>query len=106
MNNRITKLVALKKIQIGIDGNREEVFNNYYFEKKSKKYDSLSNKKFLFFRKITKNKLKFNIKQKMIYSLSIFGFLIILGLLLFFISPSQKNESNMTNRTILLEKKF
>ena len=66
-----------------------ELFNNYYFENKSEKYDSLSNKKFLFFEKIAQNKLKFNLKKKFIYSLSIFGFLIILGLLIFFISQSK-----------------
>ena len=55
--------------------------------------------------KITKNKFKLNIKKKIIYSLSIFGFVIILGLL-FFISQSKKNESTITNKLILLEKKF
>ena len=77
-------------LQIDIDENREELFNNYYFENNSEKYDSLSNKKFLFFEKITKNIFKFSIKKKIIYSLSIFGFVIILGLLLFFISQSKK----------------
>ena len=93
-------------LQIDIDKNREELFNNYYFENNSEKYDSLSNKKFMFFEKITKHKLKFNIKKKIIYSLSIFGFVIILGLLIFFISQSKKNESTLTNKLILLEKRF
>ena len=93
-------------LQIDIDENREELFNNYYFENNSEKYDSLSNKKFLFFGKITKNKFKFSIKKIIIYSLSIFGFVIILGLLLFFISQSKKNESTLTNKLILLEKRF
>ena len=92
--------------QIEIDENREELFNDYYFENNSEKYDSLSNKKFLFFEKIAKNKLKFNIKNKMIYSLSIFGFVIILGLILFFISQFKKNESTITNKSILLEQRF
>ena len=86
--------------------NREELFNNYNFEKNSEKYDSISNKKFLFFEKITKNKFKFSIKKKIIYSLSIFGLVIILGLLLFSISQSKKNESTSTNKLILLEKRF
>ena len=94
------------KMQIGIDGNREEVFNNYDFEKNSEKNDSLSNKKFLFFEKIIKNKFKFSIKKKIIYSLSIFGFVTILGLLLFFISQSKKNESIIKNNSTLLEKGF
>ena len=93
-------------LQIFITENREEIFNNYYFEKNSEKYDSLSNKKFLFFGKITKNKLNFNIKKKIIYTLSIFGFVIILGLMLFFISKSKKNESTITNKSISLEKRF
>ena len=47
-------------LQIDIDENREELFNNYYFENNSETYDSLSNKKFLFFeKKITKNNFKF-----------------------------------------------
>ena len=92
-----------KHLQININENREELFNNYYFEKNSEKYDSLSNKKFLFFEKITKNKFKFSIKKKIIYSLSIFGLVIILGLLLFFISQSKKNESTLINKLIMLE---
>ena len=93
-------------LQIDIDENREELFNNYYFANNSEKYDSLSNKKFLFFEKITKNKFKFNIKNKIIYYVSIFGFVIIFGLLLFFIWQSKKNDSTLTNKLILLEKNF
>ena len=92
--------------QIEIDENREELLNDYYFENNSEKYDSLSNKKFLFLEKIAQNKLNFNIKNKIIYTFSIFGFVIILGLLLFFISQSKKNESSITNKSILLEKRF
>ena len=92
--------------QIEIDENREELFNDYYFENNSEKNDSLSNKQFLFFEKIAQNKLKFNFKKKMIYSLSIFGFVIILGLILFFISQFKKNESTVTNKSILLEQRF
>ena len=62
-------------------------------------------KKFLFFGKL-KKKLNFNIKNKIIYTLAIFGFVIILGLLLFFISQSRKNESAITNKSILLEKRY
>ena len=93
-------------LQIDINENRESLLNNYYFKNSSEKYYSLSNKKFLFFEKITKNKFKFSIKKKIIYSLSIFGIVIILGLLLFFISQSKKNESTLTNKLILLEKRF
>ena len=93
-------------MHIDINEYREELFNNYYLENNSERYDSLSNKKFLFFEKITNNKFKFSIKKKIIYSLSIFGIVIILGLILFFISQSKKNESTLTNKLILLEKRF
>ena len=93
-------------LQIEIDENREKLFNNFNFENNSKKYDSLSNKKFLFLEKIAQIKLNFNIKNKIIYTISIFGFVIILGLLLFFISQSKKNESPITNKSILLEQRF
>jgi hypothetical protein len=93
-------------LQIDINENREELFNNYYFENNSEKYNSSTNKKFLFFGKITKNKLNFNIKNKIIYTLSIFGFVIIFGLLIVFISQSKKNKSSITNESILLEKRF
>ena len=89
-------------LQIDIYENRDELFNNYYFENNSEKYDSLSNKKFLFFEKIIKN--KFNIKKKIIYSLSIFGFVIIIGFLLFFNSQSKKNESNLLEKRLELSK--
>ena len=93
-------------LQIEINENREELFNNYYFEKNYEKYDSLSNKKFLFFEKITKNKFRFSISKKIIYSLSIIGFVIILGLILFFISQSKKNELTLTNKSTILVKRF
>ncbi len=72
-------------LQVDINLNKEELFNNYYFENNSEKYASLSNKKFLFFKKLTKNKLKFRMTKKIIYPLSIFSFLFILGFQLFFI---------------------
>jgi len=93
-------------LQIDFDENREELFNNYYFENNSEKYNELSNKKFLIFDKITKNKFKFNNKKKIIYSLSIFGFVIILGFILFCFSQYRKNEPTLTNKSILLEKRF
>ena len=93
-------------LRIDIAENREELFNNYYFENNYEKYDSLSNKKFLFFEKIAQNKLKFNLKKKFIYSLSIFGFVFFLGFLLFFISQSKTNKSKITIKPIVLEKGF
>ena len=50
-------------LQLEIHEKGEEIFNNYIFENNSEKYDSLSNKKFLFFERLTKNKLKFHIKK-------------------------------------------
>ena len=121
-NNKITKISKIHEffyeqsnykvgasennLQLDINENREELLNNYYFANNSEKYDSLSNKKFLLFERITKNKFKFSIKKKIIYSLSIFGLVIILGLLLFFISQSKKNESTLINKSILLENRF
>ena len=93
-------------LQIDIDVNREELFNNYYFEKNSEIHASFSNKKFMFFEKLTKNKPYFNITKNIIYSLSILCFLFILGFLLFFISQSKKDESNITNKSTLLKKEF
>ncbi len=93
-------------LAINIDKNREELFNNYYFKNNSEKYDSLSKKKFLFFEKIVQNKLKFNLKKKFIYSLSIFGFVVFLGFLLFFVSQSKTNKSKITIKPIVLEKGF
>ena len=95
-----------KVLQIGIDKNREELLNNYYFENNSEKYDSLSNKKFLFFEKIAQNKLKFYLKKKFIYSLSIFAFVFFLGFLLFFISQSKTNKSKITIKPLVWEKGF
>ena len=93
-------------LQIDIDKNSEELFNNYYFENNPEKYASLSNKKFWFFEKLPKNKLKFFISKKIIFALSIFGLVLILGLLPFFILQSKENESNITNKSTLLEKVF
>ena len=93
-------------LQLDINKDKEGLFNYYYFENNYEKYDSFSNKKFMFFEKITKNKLNLNIKNKIIYTLSIFGFVVILGLLQFFISQSKKNKPTLTNNLILLEKRF
>ena len=93
-------------LQIYFHENREELFSNYYFENNSENYDSLSNKKFLFFEKIAQNKLKFNLNKKFIYSLSIFGFVFFLGFLIFFISQSKTNKSKITIKPIVLEKGF
>ena len=76
------------------------------FQSITQNFVLLSIKKFRLFEKLTKSKLKFNLKNKIIYYLSLFGFVLILGFLLFFISQSKKNESNITNKTVELEKGF
>ncbi|MBO8206977.1 hypothetical protein HA149_07895 [Prochlorococcus marinus XMU1406] len=86
--------------------NQKELFNKNYLENTSEKYVQLSIKKFRLFEKLAKSRLKLNLKKKFNYFLSIFGFVFILGFLLFFISQSKKNESNVTNKPIVLEKRF
>ena len=90
--------------KLDIKVNKKEIITNNFLEKTSEKYTLVSNKKFWFLEKPTKSKLKFNITKKLIYSLSIFGFLFILGFLLLFISQSKKDESNITNKPNVLEK--
>ena len=41
-------------LQKEINENRDEIFNNYYFENNSERYDSLSNKKFFFWKNYQK----------------------------------------------------
>ncbi len=93
-------------MQLEIKLNEKELLNKYYLENTLEKNIQLSSKKFLLFGKLTKNNLKFNLTKKIIYSLSIFGFVLILGFLLFFISQSKKDGSNIINKQIELEKGF
>ena len=84
-------------LQSHIKVNEKELITNNYLENTSEKYTSVSSKKFRFFEKLTKRKLKFNITKKLIYTLSIFGFLFIFGFLMFFISQSKKNNLTALN---------
>ena len=93
-------------LQLEIKVNEKELISNNYFENTSAKNNSESNKKFRLFKKFTKSKLKFNITKKLIYSLSIFCFVLIFGFMLFFISQSKKNETSITNKLFSLEKEF
>ena len=86
--------------------NKKELFNINHLENTSETNLQLSIKKFQFFEKLTKSKLKFNLTKKVIYYLSIFGFIFILGFILLFISQSKKNESKLTNKPFVLEKVF
>ena len=93
-------------LQLDIKVNKKKLSNKNHLENTSEKYAQLSIKKFSLFEKLTRSKLKFSLKNKIIYYLSIFGLVLILGFLLFFISQSKKNESNITNKTVELEKGF
>ncbi len=93
-------------LQLEIKVNDKELISNNFFENYFEKYNSVLNKKFPLFKKFTKSKLKFNITKKLIYSLSIFGCVLIIGLMLFLVSQSKKNESKITTRTLVIEKGF
>ena len=92
--------------QLDIKVNKKELITNNFLQNTSEKHTLLSNKIIWFLDKLTKSKLKFNITKKLIYSLSIFSFLLIFVFLLFFISQSRKNESNITNKSLIIEKIF
>ena len=93
-------------LQLKIKSNKKELLNKNYLENTLEKDTKLSIKKFLLLKELTKNKIKFNMTKKRIYSLSIFGFLFIFGILLLSISQCKKNESNITIKSTLLEKRF
>ena len=93
-------------LQLDIKINEKELTTFNYFADTFKKFSSVSNNKFQFFQTLTKNKFKFLITKKLIYSLSIFGFVFIFEFLLFFISQSNKNDSKIRNKSFVLEKKF
>ena len=84
----------------------KELFNKNYLENTLNNSSKLSIEKFRLFENHKKSKIKFMLSKKIVYSLSIIGFVFILGFLLFFISQSKKTESKITNKQILLEKRF
>ncbi len=78
-------------MQLDIKTNKKELITNIYLANNyldniSKSYPPLSNKKSKLFKKFTKSKLKLSITKKLIYSLSIVGFLLIFGYLIFLFS--------------------
>ena len=93
-------------LQLDITLNKKELLNKNHLEDNLEKDTQLSIKKFRLFEKLSKNKLKFNITKKRIYSLSILSFLFILGFLLFFNSQSQEKKSKNLNKPNVLEKRF
>ena len=75
--------------------NEKEVITNNYLEKYSEKYTSAIDKKFSFMHKIPKIKLRFSITKKLIYSFSIFSFLLIFGFVIFlFLHLKKVNQIN------------
>ena len=93
-------------LQLEIKVNGSKLIKNNYLEKTSVKKTSISNKKGGLFVKLTKSKLKFSLQQKIIYSLSIFSFIIFFGFSIFYISSSRKSKSNITKRPLTIEKIF
>ena len=93
-------------IQLDKKLNKKELIIKNHLDKISESYSSSSNKKFNLFQTFVKSKLQFNITKKLIYSLSIFGFVLIFGFLIFHISQSRKSGSNITNKSFSLEKEF
>ena len=92
--------------KLDIKVNKKELSNKNYLENTSYKNNKLLINKFNFFEKLKKNTLKFNLTNKIIYSISLFGLVFILGFLLFFISQSKTNTLETTNKPIILEKRF
>ena len=88
-------------LKLDIKVNKKELITNNYLVNTSEKYTSLSKN---LTEKTLKRKLKFNITKKLIYSLSIFGFVFIFGFFLFFITQPEKNESKIMKKSIGIEK--
>ena len=103
-NYKVGASENISQLEIKINEKKLTTYN--YFEDTFKKFTSVSNKKFQFFEKLTKNKFKFITTKKLIYSLSIFGFVFMFGFLLFFILQSNENESKIRNKSFVLEKNF
>ena len=93
-------------MQLDKKSNKKELIIKNYLDNFSESYSSSSNKTFNLFKKFTKSKLKFNITKQLIYSLSIFGFVLIFGFLMFIISQSRKSEPNITNKSFSVEREF
>ena len=87
-NNKIG--ASENNMQIITKANKKELItNNYlahnYLDNISNSFSPFSNKKFKIFQKDIRSKLKFSMTTKLFYSLSIVGFLLIFGFLIFFI---------------------
>ena len=74
--NNLTKAIKV---------NQKELIPNNYLENNSVNFTSVSNKELILFKRIPKINLKFEIKKRIIYILTILSFLIIFGFVIFFI---------------------
>ena len=92
------------KLESYINENKRAEFNINNLSNNLDKDAQLSIIKFGLFEKLSKSKLKFNLIKKIIYSLSIFGFILIVGCLMVFITQSKTNESKIINKPIVLKK--
>ena len=93
-------------MQLVTEVNQKELISNNYLEKTYEKYFPLTNKNIPFFEKLSKSKLKFNIKKNLLCPLSMFVFILIIGFLLFLIAQSKKNGLTIKNTTFIKEKQF
>ena len=83
-------------LQLELQVNEKELITNNYVEKYSKELTPTRHKKFSFIHKHTKSQFKFNITKKLIYSLSIFSFLLILGFVIFlFLLQKKVNQIHL-----------
>ena len=95
-----------KLMELDIKVNEKEVITYNYLDESADKYSLEASKKFRLFEKLFENRIKFNISKKLIYSLSIFGFIFFFGFLVIFISKSKKNNSIITETSFFLKKEF
>ena len=92
------------KLELKVKENK--LVDNNYFASTSEKFTRLSNNKFRLFVNHPKRNVRYGITKKLIYSLSIFSFIFIFGFLIFFISKSKKNQSNISNGFLTSEREF
>ena len=93
-------------LQLDSKVNEKEQINNNYFDNNSKIYNSISYKKFKFFKEYPKSKIKFYPPKILIYYLSTITFFFIFGFFIFYIFSSKKSASNISNRYFSIEKEF
>ncbi len=93
-------------MQLDMKINKKELIIENYLDNISENYSSAPEKKFRFFENLTKKTNKFFITKKLIYSLSILGFILILGYVIFFISQYKKNESKISTNFYSLIKEL